>query len=91
MITPEQIQAVIERVRREGPNDEVVKGLRAEHSGIHFTFCSDDDVIGPTPAHEEEGFCLYLIDGRNECIRFSTDAQTATGLVVAEVEPEETI
>ncbi len=89
MISREQIDAVIARVREIGPGEEALKALRAAHPKIHFTYCSDDDVMGPAPVHEEDAFCLYLIDGREHCIQFTTNTETATGLVVAEVEPEE--
>jgi hypothetical protein len=34
---------------------------------------------------EHDRFNLYLIDGREHCLKLTNDTETATGLVVAEI------
>jgi len=85
MITPEQLQAIAERVRASSLDDALVPDLRAAFPGIHFTYCMDDDVCEARPALEAEGFNLYYIDSSDHCLKFTPDAAAATGIVVAEV------
>ncbi|MBF0472077.1 MAG: hypothetical protein HQL48_11980 [Gammaproteobacteria bacterium] len=67
-------------------SETTVMRLRQHYSDCHFTYCMDDDVIGPSPVHEDEVFNLYLIDGRNHCLTITADYEIATGVVVAEKE-----
>ena len=63
--------------------------MRNSFSGIHFTYCMDDDVVAATPVHEEANFNLYLIDSRNHCLSFTQDMEVATGVVLAEIDDDE--
>ena len=89
MISPEQLQAVAERISAATLNDELISELRAEFAPLHFTYCSNDDVGDYTPALENDKFVLYLIDGREHCLKLTTDYEMATGLVVAEIYPDD--
>lgn len=59
--------------------------LRQSYPEMHFTWCMDDDVGCEAAALEEEGFNLYLVDGHDHCLKFTTDPDAATGVVIAEV------
>lgn len=85
MISAETVDQVVTAVGSAGVGEETVQTLREQFPNIHFTFCSDDDVCGPNPVHESDSFNLYLIDGRDHCLAFTSDADIATGIVVAEV------
>jgi hypothetical protein len=89
MISQEQLQAVATRIASAYLNDELIGQLRSEFAPLHFTYCSDDDVCGFTPVIEQTGFNLYLIDGREHCLTLTHDCETATGLVVAEIYPDD--
>jgi len=62
--------------------------MRSAFPDLHFTFCSDDDVMSEQPASKLPGFNLYLVDSSNHCLCLTSDSNAATGLVVAEVEDE---
>jgi len=66
----------------------VVAQLRRELPELHFTYCMDDDVPEIEAVHETPEFCIYLVDGRGHCVAFTRDPEAATGLVIAEREPE---
>ena len=66
-----------------------VERLRGEFPDIHFTYCMDDDVYAGLPVVEQERFNLYLVDSRSHCLSLTQDREIATGIVVAEVEPED--
>ncbi|MGB0747246.1 MAG: DUF6129 family protein [Magnetospiraceae bacterium] len=88
MIDENVLNAVVLQLTEEGVAEQTVTNLRATHPGVHFTYCMDDDVVGPRPAFEGEGFNLYYVDAADHCLRLTPDYQVATGLVVAETEPD---
>jgi hypothetical protein len=89
MIAAEQIEQISSVVKEQGLDEVVLTGLREKFPGIHFTYCMDDDVCGPKPVHESEGFNIYLVDGHDHCMAFTQNAEIATGVVLAEVEDDE--
>ena len=89
MISKEQLDQVGAMLSAQPLEESVVASLRGRFPDIHFTYCSDDDVVAASPVHEADSFNLYLIDSRNHCLGFTQDIDIATGIVVAEVEAEE--
>ena len=89
MIAAEQIEQISAAVQQQGLDELVVAGLRERFPGIHFTYCMDDDICGPKPAIESNGFNIYLVDGREHCLAFTQNTDIATGVVLAEVEDDE--
>lgn len=85
MIPRAIIETVAAEVARLGLSDQTLSRLRARHPEIHFTYCMDDDVGAETPFAEQPGFNLYLVDGREHCLKFTDELVAATGLVLAEV------
>ncbi len=88
MIASADLDRIVERVAEAGLDEALVARLRGEWPGVHFTWCSDDDIQGPPPVRERPGFNLYLVDSRDHCLRLTGDAAVATGVVLASVEPE---
>lgn len=65
-------------------SDVLVTHLRKAFPGIHFSVCSDDDMPPRLSAVAGSAFCrLYYVDSANHCLRLTSDADAATGLVVA--------
>jgi hypothetical protein len=90
MISPEQLEQIGELINQASVLESgSVEPLRGRFPDIHFTYCMDDDVYAALPVLEQERFNLYLVDSRNHCLSFTQDCEIATGIVVAEVEPEE--
>lgn len=85
MLTPALLDAVAAEVAAIGLSEANLMVLRAHHPELHFTYCMDDDVGFQTPFLSRPGFNLYLVDGREHCLKFTGDIVHATGLVVAEV------
>lgn len=83
---PNRLQQVVAVVRRAGLNEQTLAALRETFSDIHFTSCLDDDVGNIEPAHREAGFNVYLVDGREHCLKLTADIQSATGLLLAQVD-----
>lgn len=84
-LNSEQINAVVAFVETNGLSDDTVRQLREQYAGCHFTYCMDDDVHFPKAYIERAGFNLYLVDSRQHCSELTTDSQTASGLVLAEI------
>lgn len=85
MIAPEDIDAVVAQAARLGPSDGLVRELRQRFPLYHFTICLDEDIGTARPVHAGRAFNLYLVSGANGCIGFTTDAASATGMVIAEL------
>lgn len=89
MMPPATLEAVAETVARLGLSEPTLALLRARHPDLHFTYCMDDDVGAETPFAERPGFNIYLVDGREHCLKFTGDPAAATGLVLAEVSDDD--
>lgn len=86
MIEPERIDQIVAVVERAGLNPETLSALRETFSGLHLTQCMDDDIGdgASAPVHDGTAFRVYLVDGSGHCMRFTSDPEQATGLVLAE-------
>jgi len=85
MISPEQVQEIAAAVKGRVLNETAIASLRAEYPGMHFTYCLDDDISNHEPVLECGTFNLYLVDGREHCLRFTSVHEYASGIVIAEV------
>lgn len=85
MLNPEIIEAMACELEGCGLSEQSLAALRASHPEIHFTYCMDDDVGSHEPYSSRPGFNIYLVDGREHCLKFTGDIGHATGLVLAEV------
>ena len=70
-------------------NEETVGILRAEFPEVHFTYCTDDDILDAHPVESYDNFNLYLVDGRDHCLKFTSELDNATGVVLAEIIEDE--
>lgn len=84
MIRPERLDQVARIVARAGLGQQTLDALRAAFTDLHLTYCSDEDVGCEEPIRREDGFNIYLVDGRGHCMRFTGDLESATGIVLAE-------
>ena len=64
--------------------DVLVTNLRKSFPGVHFSVCNDDDMPPRLQPVAGNTFCrLYYVDSASHCLRLTSDAEAATGLVVA--------
>lgn len=84
-LTAELIQHIVATVERQGLSEMTLQDLRGTWHDLHFTYCLDDDVHHPKPYSACRGFNLYLVDGREHCLKITDEPSHATGLVFAEV------
>lgn len=89
MIDSETLDRIAELTLAQGLHEGTVQDLRAVWPGMHFSYCMDDEICGVAPVRELQGINLYLVDGREHCLSLTSNPQIATGLVLAEVEPED--
>jgi len=85
MLNEETLTTIAAEVEAVGLSEQTLAVLRSGHPDIHFTYCMDDDVGVHEPYANRAGFNLYLVDGREHCLKFTADISHATGLVLAEV------
>lgn len=85
MITQQLAGKIAATIADQGIDETVIGRLRADHPGIHFTYCIDDDIPNHEPVLERAGFNLYLVDGRDHCLCLTQNYEQASGFVVAEI------
>lgn len=85
MITQQVLDDVIARIESGDISEQDMVRLRSEFPGIHFTWCMDDDIGMEPPVMERDRFNLYLVDGQAHCLKLTTDMNTASGIVIAEL------
>lgn len=88
MIEEKVIDEINSLLIGHGLDEAAVSELRNKWPNIHFTYCSDDDVCGPSAIRQSDGFSMYLIDSRDHCLNFTSSPEIATGLVLAEHEDD---
>ena len=89
MIAPQRLDQLATILNRAGLNEQTLGLLRETYRDMHLTWCMDDDIGIGEPVRRETGFNLYLVDGRDHCMRLTNDPEAATGVVLAEVDPED--
>ena len=58
--------------------------LRAAFPEVRITVCSEDDIPPRLAAAAENAVCqLYYVDGSEHCLKLTSDAESARGIVVA--------
>jgi hypothetical protein len=63
---------------------ELAAQLRAAFPGTPFTVCGEDDIPPRlAPAAGNSDCDLYYIDATEHCLKLTTDADAASGIVVA--------
>ena len=64
--------------------DALAGHLRSTFPGVHFSVCSDNDIPVRLNSVAGNDFCrLYYVASSDHCLSLTTDAEAATGLVVA--------
>ncbi len=82
-ITPEQMRQ-IDQILAAAPADRAtLEQLRKLGSGATATLCDAIDMADETPARSYERCNLYLLDGRDHCMKITGDPAAATGLIIA--------
>ena len=75
----EKIDAVLTQASADGSTLARLRGLV---DGITATRCDASDLADDQPFRSYERCALYLLDGRDHCMKITDDPTAATGLVV---------
>jgi len=75
----QRIDAVLAQASADGPTLARLRGLVA---GLTATRCDANDLADSKPFRSYERCTLYLLDGRDHCMKITDDPTTATGVVV---------
>lgn len=89
MIDEALLEVVGQRAREIDDTEKLVASLRETYPKLHMTYCMDDDVCGPTPVRELAHTNVYLVNASEHCVSFTSSLESATGLVLAEVIPDD--
>jgi hypothetical protein len=88
MIEPALLDQVLAKVAAAtGPasyGDGLTALLRASFPGTRITVCGEDDIPARLPAAATGAGCrLYYVDASEHCLKLTTEAAAASGIVVA--------
>ena len=92
MIAEALLAGVLDRVAAQAgvPEERLLGNLREDFPGVHFSVCSDDDMPARMSTAAQNTVCrLYYVSSSGHCLSLSTDAESASGLVVAFVDQGE--
>jgi len=89
MIDTETLDRIAETALAQGLDEVTVQGLRSVWPDMHFSYCMDDDICGVEPVRALNGINLYLVNGHEHCLSLTSNPEVATGLVLAEIEPDD--
>lgn len=84
MIEPDLVRTIAEKADSHGWDESAIMALRAAYPTVHLTHCLDDDILEGRPVLTCPGGNVYLVDGREHCLRLTDDYEAATGLVLAQ-------
>ena len=85
MIAADTLAKVVAQVDAVGLTEATVTALRQAWPGVHFTYCSEDDIPARlSPVAEGVGYGVYLVSGAEHCVAFTDHLEAATGLVLAD-------
>ncbi len=82
-IAPELLEAIDATLATAAADPAAVGALRKLAPGIHAIRCDKTDVQDEIPFRSYEHCDLFLLDGREHCVKVTSDPTVATGLVVA--------
>lgn len=88
MIGEALLDQVLARVATTSGQQAYGEGLKAllteTFPGVRFTVCGEDDIPARlAPAASGANCSLYYIDAGEHCLKLSSDAESASGVVVA--------
>ena len=80
---------LLERVAAAVTPDADEAELRRQFPGVRITVCSDDAIPARLGAvHETAAARFYYFDASEHCVRLSTDAESASGIVVGLIDED---
>lgn len=85
MIEIAELERVVAMAEEQGLSESLLDTLRLQFPGKHFTWCMDDDITTGKPVVMRERFAIYLVDSRDHCSCLTSDLNSASGIVLAEI------
>ncbi len=82
-ISTEQLREIDRLLTTSAADGATVTCLRKLGPGMTATRCDASDMADETPYRSYVHCNLYLLDGRDHCVRVTGDPTTATGVIIA--------
>ena len=86
MIESQVLDEILAFVNAEGGEANVIAKLRERWPDMHFTHCLEDELCLEEPVREGETANVYVVDGSEHCMKITKDPDTATGILIAELD-----
>lgn len=82
-ITIEHLREIDRLLATSQADGATVASLRGLKPGVTATRCDASDMADEIPFRSYAHCDLYLLDGRDHCVRVTADPAVATGLIIA--------
>jgi hypothetical protein len=82
-LAAEQLEAIDAALATASADQAALAALRQLAPGLSALRCDKTDIQDETPFRSYENCDLFLIDGRDHCVKITADPSVATGLVLA--------
>ncbi|MEY3220144.1 MAG: hypothetical protein RIT27_1501 [Pseudomonadota bacterium] len=83
MLSETVLNQIVEKTLEVGAHESGLLVLKQMFPTIHFTLCSDDDILNAKPVRETAQFNLYLVNTSQHCAVLTNDTENASGVVIA--------
>ena len=83
MISENDLNQIVAKTLEIGANESALSVLKQDFPNLHFTLCSDDDIINGKPIQKYPLFNIYLVNTSQHCAVLTNDADNASGVVIA--------
>jgi hypothetical protein len=83
MISENDLDQIVTKTLEVGANESGLAVLKQSFPHLHFTLCSDDDIINGKPIYKNPLFNMYLVNTSQHCAVLTNDADHASGVVIA--------
>ena len=85
-MSPALLDDISQAAATLAPGAERVCELRRRWPQLHFSHCLEDEIGTFEPARAGGDFNLYLVGGQGGCAGLTRDPESATGVVVADLD-----
>lgn len=89
MISASLVESLVSSIGSQALNADLLTRLKQQFEGVRLTACFEDDIHSGRPVYAGDQFSIYLVGDGEHCLSLTNDYDIATGVVIAEILPEE--
>lgn len=83
------VEQIVDLIGSHAPDVGRFEQLKKQFPEVRLTACFDEDIYTGKPVYASPSYAIYLVGNGDHCLSLTNDYAIATGVVVAEILPEE--